>query len=189
MRLFKASQFKDSNRGVYKMNFKLIKSNNIKYVNGGAFGDYSKIKNTNDGVKTCFGVYTSLTDAKNSHSFRLVKREFKRLKKINTMTRCVPKAKHLAIVEEFDKELNMTIYKCGYVMSHVKGKLARDMKLTYKDEAAIDAARARLQKKGIYQIDAHSANVIVKTVNRKKRFIFIDAGGLRFNECDSCDWS
>ncbi len=191
MRLFKVDDLKPEKRGYRNMEIKLIKSNKLDFINDGAYGDYSKIKNTNNGVKVMRPYFddnaTSFTDAINSHNFRLVKKEFKRLKKLNKMTRCVPKARHLAIVEHFNEELNITVYLCGYVMSHIKGKLAHNLSL--KDLKKLDAARARLEKKGIYQIDSHGGNVIVKTIKNKKRFTFIDAGGLRFNEYDSTGWS
>lgn len=178
------------------MTVKVLKARDLTFVNRGSFGAYSKIKRSKNGVKVFsqYRVYKksrTVSEALASEEFKGVTKEFKRLKKVRaTMMSLVPKPKYLAIVEVIDDD-GTTIYMPGYVMSHVEGKLVMNSTMTDEDTAVLSRAKMVFTDKGIRQNDDHTGNIIKVANTKKPKFVFIDAGGMRFvkNNNGQCDWS
>lgn len=171
------------------MDYKIIKvPANLKCGGQGAFGTYYKVSK-GVGVKTVYDrEFTSLKKAKQSWELKAARNELNNLKEVYKKTKMTPKGYDVVILKI--KYRSKTIYKVGYSMQHLVGKIVEysDVKNSH---SLWDRAKVKFANKGYTQVDMHTHNaIVVKQRGKRPKVLFIDAGGIVKvgDESSGCAW-
>lgn len=147
---------------------KVLRVLSRSYRDEGVFATYHKLKG-NKGVKVIKDGFDSLTELKNSRSWKCAVKELKLLKRARK-SGVTPKAYQVVAVKKWD-ECNGTLLYPGIVMEHIKGEKIN----TDGADFMIDDALKQLKNKaGLVHNDIHDDNIIVKKTKHGWKLYLID---------------